>query len=265
MKPVLIIWMMATAIVIIFTSIPVNADFNWENNITVYRYNMTWEYTEQYTGEDFVLYKCYIDSDIGNDDGYISAWELFKFDPITRKSFYDSIIDNMDVRINGSSGAVHLQEIDSSLSESLLGRIYGRGEATNHYRIMYSFDGGLTELGTSIWFLAEPESNVTITFPGGIDITSTGGIENTTAIITTTTTTTMQNSTTMLIGTVGFEGEVTIGYAENATWILPALEPIGNVTPMEDAEAELSEPREPYDPIGEMLKKLGCTQNINLN
>ncbi len=248
--------MIATAITIIFISIPVNADFNWENNITVGTHEMSWEYTEQYTGENFLFYKNYIDSDVGNDDSYVSAWELFKVDSIKRKAFHDSIINNMDVKINGSASAVHLQEIDSFLSEGVLGKVYEHGEATNHYKIMYSFDGSLTELGTNIWFLVEPESNMRVTFPAGIDITFTEGIGNTT--------TTVYNSTTMLIGTAGFEGEVTIGYGENATWILSASEQIGEVTSIQDVKAEeggkedeLSEPQEPYDLIDEMLRKLG--------
>ena len=243
MKSVSIVCLMAVAIVLLST--PAYADFNWENNITVGTDGMTWGYTEQYTEENFVFYKSYIDSDMGNDDGYVSAWELLKIDSITRDTFYDSIINDMDVKINNSSTAIHLSEIDSSISEDALGKVHRRGDVTNYYKVMYSFDGALIELGTNIWFLAEPETNVTIIFPVGIDVTSTEGIENTTTI--------MHNNTTTLIGIVGFEGEISIGYAENETWEVYVPEPMDDNN---ETSTEV-EPHVPYDPIDEILKWLG--------
>lgn len=247
MKSVSIVCLMAVAIVLLST--PAYAGFNWENNITVGTDGMTWGYTEQYTEENFVFYKSYIDSDMGNDDGYVSAWELLKIDSITRDTFYDSIINDMDVKINNSSTAIHLSEIDSSISEDALGKVYRRGDVTNYYKVMYSFDGSLTELGTNIWFLAEPETNMTITFPAGFEITSIEGIENTT--------TTVHNRTTTLIGTIGFEGKITIGYAENVTLKTSAPEPDGNVTSIPDAVEEPSEPHVPYNPVDQILEWLG--------
>lgn len=247
MKPVSIVCLMAVAIVLLST--PAFAGFNWENNITVGNDGMTWRYTEQYTEDNFVFYKSYIDVDLGNDDDYVSAWELLKVDSITREAFYDSIINDMDVKINNSSTGIHLSEIDSSISEDALGKVYRRGEVTNYYKVMYSFDGSLTELGTNIWFLAEPETNMTITFPAGIEITSIEGIENTT--------TTVHNRTTTLIGTIGFEGEITIGYAENVTLKTSAPEPDGNVTSIPDAVEEPSEPHVPYNPVDQILEWLG--------
>ena len=247
---------MAAAIAISFTVTPACADFNWENNITVDTHGLTWGYTEQYTEMNFVLYKNHIDSGVGNDDGYVSAWELLKVDSITRDNFYDSIINDMDVKINDSSTAVHLQEIDSVLSKNALGRVHRRGEATNYYKITYSFDNSLTELGTNIWFLAEPETNMTITFPAGIDVTSTEGIENTKTIV--------HDGTTTLIGIVGFEGEVNISYSysyysydENATSNVSELESMDNVTSIQDAVEETSVSQLPYDPVDEILKWLG--------
>ena len=239
---------MAAVIAISFTATPAFAGFNWENNITVDTHGMEWRYTEQYTEDNFVFYKGYIDSGAGNDDGYVSAWELFKIDSITREAFYESIISDMDVKINDSSNSVHLQEIDSSLSEDTLGRVYKRGEATNYYKVTYSFDKSLAELGTSIWFLVEPETNMTITFPAGIDVTSTEGIENTTTLV--------HNSTTTLVGIVGFEGEVTIGYIENVTFKTSAMESMDNVTSKPFEAEKTPAPKESYNFIDEMLKKL---------
>ncbi|NOR46733.1 MAG: hypothetical protein GQ533_01615, partial [Methanosarcinaceae archaeon] len=65
------------------------------------------------------------------------------------------------------------------------------------------------------------------------------------------------NRTTTLIGTIGFEGEITIGYAENVTLETSAPEPDGNVTSIPDVVEEPSEPHVPYDPIDEILKWLG--------
>ena len=245
MKPVSIVCLMAVAIVLLST--PAFAGFNWENNITVGNDGLTWGYTEQYTEDNFVFYKSYIDADLGNDDGYVSAWELLKVDSITRESFYDSIISDMDVKINESSSAVHLGEIDSSMSKDALGKVYRRGEATNYYKVMYSFDESLTELGTNIWFLAEPETNVTITFPEGIDVTSTEGIENATTI--------MHNNTTTIDGVVGFEGEISIGYAENETWKVYVSKSIDDIN--ETSTSKELEPHVPYNPVDRILEWLG--------
>lgn len=236
---------MSAAIVISLMATPAFAGFNWENNITVDTHGMEWGYTEQYTEDDFLLYKGYIDSGAGNDDGYVSAWELLKADSMIRGVFYDSIMDKMDVKINDSSSSVHLQEIDSSLSENTLGRVYERGEATNYYKVIYSFDNSLAELGTNIWFLAEPETNMTITFPVGIDVISTEGIENTTTLV--------HNGTTTLVGIVGFEGKVTIGYIENMTFKMSAMD---DVTSKPNESEEIPKSKESYNFIDEMLKKL---------
>ena len=248
MKPVRIICLMAAVIAISFTATPAFAGFNWENNITVDTHGMEWKYTEQYTEDNFLFYKSYIDSGEGNDDGYVSAWELLKIDSITRESFYDSIMDEMDVKINDSSSSVHLQEIEASISENALGRVYKSGEATNYYKVIYSFDESLAELGTNIWFLAEPESNMTITFPAGIDVTSAEGIENTTTLV--------HNSTTTLVGIVGFEGKITVGYIENVTFKTAAMESMDNATSKPHGVEKTPKPNESYSFIDEMLKKL---------
>lgn len=244
MKPVSIVCLMVVAIVLLST--PAFAGFNWENNITVGNDGLAWGYTEQYTEDNFVFYKSYIDADLGNDDGYVSAWELLKIDSTTRESFYDSIINEMDVKINDSSNGVHLGEIDSSISKDALGKVYRRGEATNYYKVMYSFDESLTELGTNIWFLVEPETNVTITFPVGIDVTSTEGIENVTTI--------MHNNTTTIDGMVGFEGEISIGYAENETWKVYVSKSIDDNN--ETSTSKELEPHVPYNPVDRILEWL---------
>ena len=254
MKPVRIICLMVAAISISFTAAPACAYYNWENNITVGTDGMVWGYTEQYTEDNFVFYKSYIDLDTGNDDGYVSAWELLKTDSIVRDSFYESIMNDMDVKINNSSTAIHLSEIDSSISEGALGNVYERGEVTNYYKVMYSFDDELTELGTNICFLAEPETNITVTFPAGVDVISTEGIENTTTIF--------HNRTATLIGTIGFEGEITIVYSENVTLKSPPLEPDDDVISILDAVEETSEPKEPYDIIDKLLEKWGLYQTL---
>ena len=236
------------AIVIALSSTSAYAGFNWENNITVETYGMTWGYTEQYTEENFVFYKSYIDADLGNDDDYISAWELLKVDSITRKSFHDSIINKMDVKINDSSSDIHLSEIESSISEDALGKVYERGNATNYYKVRYSFDEALTELGTNIWLLAESGTNVTIIFPAGIDVTSTQSIENTTMI--------MNNNITTISGIVGFGGQISIGYTENKTWKKYMAEPPGDDTETSTKATEVDS-HVPYNPVDRIIEWLG--------
>ena len=60
----------------------------------------------------------------------------------------------------------------------------------------------------------------------------------------------------MLIGTVGFEGKVTIGYAENATWNMSVLESMDNATSKPYGVEKTPESKELYNFIDEMLKKL---------
>jgi len=232
-----------------FLPVTASAGFSWENNITVWENGMVWEYTEEYTGANAILFKEYIDTDPGNNDGFISAWELLKFDSIIRKTFYDSIINNMDVKINNSSSAVHLVDVDSSLCDEALGKVSKSAGITNVYRVSYTFDDPVLKLGNSIWFLGEPETPVTITLPAGVDVTSTNGIENTT--------TTVQNGSATISGTFDFVGEITIGYAENMTWAVTPAEVAGNVTPVPDATERPLQPKNRSEFFEEILQKLG--------
>jgi len=50
------------------------AETRWINNITVSEYNITWGYTETYTGMDSIGYKINIDTGLGNNDSFVNAW-----------------------------------------------------------------------------------------------------------------------------------------------------------------------------------------------
>ncbi|MHC1576621.1 MAG: hypothetical protein ACXQTE_04640, partial [Methanosarcinaceae archaeon] len=61
-------------ITLFLLAVPACADVNWENNITVRDNGMTWTYEEEYRDTASLLYRNYIDSGIGNNDTYVSAW-----------------------------------------------------------------------------------------------------------------------------------------------------------------------------------------------
>lgn len=225
------------------------AGYVWENNITVLEYGMMWDYTEVYDGSNAIIFKTHIDAELGNNDGFVSAWELLKTDCKMRESMHTSIMKDMDVKINNSAGAIHVVDVDSSICCETLGKTHESVSITNCYHVIYSFDDSLLDLGNNIWFLGEPETNVTIVMPVGVDIVSTDGIENATI--------TVQNNSAVVSGTFGFVGEITIGYAENMTWDGTSLECGYNMTAESGATEELFSPGSRSEFILSIREKLG--------
>jgi hypothetical protein len=226
-----------------------SAGYVWENNITVKAQGMVWDYNEEYTGENSILFKHYIDIELGNTDGFVSAWELLKTDAKMRESLHSSIMKYMDVKINNSAEAIHVVDVDSSICCETLGKTGESAHITNCYHVIYSFDDSLLNLGNNIWFLGEPETNVTIVMPVGVDIASTEGIENATI--------TVQNNSAVISGTFGFAGEITIGYAENMTWDRTSLECEVNMTAAPGATEEPFSPGSRSEFILAIREKLG--------
>lgn len=226
-----------------------SAGYVWENNITVEEYGMVWDYNEEYNGSNAIFFKIHIDAELGNNDGFVSAWELLKTDSKMRESMYTSIIENMDVKINNSVGAIHVVGVDSSICCETLGKTHESAHITNCYHVMYSFDDFLLNLGNNIWFLGEPETNVTIVMPVGVDIVSTDGIDNVTI--------TLQNNSAVISGTFDFAGEITIGYAENMTWDGTSLECEVNMTAAPGATEEPFSPGSRSEFILAIREKLG--------
>lgn len=170
---------MALSVLLLFMVIPVNAAFTWENNITVGYDTVQWKYTETYTEGNALIYKDYIDMSLGNQDHFISAWEILKADVKTRSTLENSIHENMDVIINGSSQSVVLTDVNSSMSSELLGSVTQVEEIRNLYMTNYRLVNPLSGPGdSSISFIGEKGTSLVINMPKGVSVNSTEGIDN---------------------------------------------------------------------------------------
>ncbi len=155
-----------------------SAEYNWSNQITIHLDGMEWQYTEELSGMDSYVFKYDIDNRQGDKDHFVSTWELMKADKRMRERFRDAIEREMDVKIDNSSLGIEVLDIDASFSKNALGKVESMTELTNTYRVTYSFPGGMLENGSTIWFLGEPGSVLSVSFPEGTQIISTKGIDN---------------------------------------------------------------------------------------
>ncbi len=155
-----------------------SAEYNWSNQITIHLDGMEWQYTEELSDMDPYVFRYDIDNRQGNKDDFVSTWELMKADKWMRGRFRDAIEREMDVRIDNSSLGIEVLDIDASLSKNALGPVESMTELTNIYRVTYLFPEGLLENGSTIWFLGEPGSHLSVSFPEGTQIISTKGIDN---------------------------------------------------------------------------------------
>ena len=192
------------------------------NNITVNKYNITWSYTEVYTGIDSIGYKISIDMGIGNNDSFVNAWEVLKADKEARKRFKSSIENELDIRINNETSGIEMIDVDSSLSQAILGKTHIPDTIENIYNVNYRLRDSIDN-ASSIWFLGEPKSPVTIILPQGIDVVHISGMDNETKEI---------NSHTGVTGFFsnlsGKRGEITINITKNESYKVTA--PEGNIT-----------------------------------
>lgn len=164
-------------ILIAFTAGAGAAERSWVNNITVGEYNMTWNYTETFTGMDSMRYRIGIDSELGNNDSFISAWELLKADKEMRKMLRSSIDKEPDVRINNETTGISVIDIESALSPSIIGKTHSFDPVVNRYEVNYWWKDSILNAST-IWFLGQAKSPVKVVLPSGIDFTNTSGIIN---------------------------------------------------------------------------------------
>jgi hypothetical protein len=185
--------------------IPANAAYDWDNSITLQKDSMTWGYTEEYSGDRSIIFKKYVDMEFGNDDGFVSAWELLKADVALSKSFKQSIEDNMDVKIDNSSKNVILLDVETDMSSELLGLTDEESDIVNEYEVSYDFKVPLDESGSMLWFQGEPETDVSIKLPEGMELTSVDGIDDKSVKET--------SKGTVIDGKFGFTGEVVIEYS----------------------------------------------------
>ncbi len=156
-----------------------NAEQQWINNITVNEYNMTWGYTETYTGIDSVMFRTGIAFELGNNDSFITAWELLKLDQEMRSRLRSAIDNELDFRINNKTRGIAVIDIDSALSPGIIGNTSISEPIVNRYKVSYGWKDSIFNAST-IWFLGEAGSPVTIELPPGIDVTNTSGMNNVT-------------------------------------------------------------------------------------
>ncbi|MDW7733346.1 MAG: hypothetical protein SCH66_13085 [Methanolobus sp.] len=197
----------------IFT-LPAAASYSWENDITVGLDDMSWTYTEQYSAEGSVLFRSFIDSELGDNDSFVAAWELLKMDRSSRKQLLDSLEDNMDVKINGSSDSIKPIRVESDLSAESMGPVSKDDSIVNIYEVQYAFDDPLFSQGDRIWFLGEPDTYVTITFPENARVVSTEGIDNVSIA--------QDGSFPQVSGEFGFTGEVVVYFEKDETLFIKA-------------------------------------------
>jgi hypothetical protein len=171
-----------TLILIAFTAGVGSAERQWINNITVNESNLTWGYTETFTGVDSVIYRTSIDSEFGNNDSFITAWELLNLDKEMRNRLRNAIDNELDVRINNETAGIEVIDVDSALSPGIIGNTSISEPVENKYKVTYRWKDSIFN-ASSIWFLGEAGSPVTIVLPPGIDVTNTSGMSNITKII----------------------------------------------------------------------------------
>lgn len=204
-----ITWIIAIAIAL--TANLAGAQFQWVNNITVEEYGMVWSYNESFTDIDSILYRIGIDENIGNNDSFISAWEVLLADKQVRNNLKSAIDNTPDVMIDDSHEGIKVTDIDAVLSTEMIGKTMLVDTIVNRYNVTYSFKNSIMNT-TSIWFMGEPESHVTIVMPSGIDVVNVSGMKNLTKNVT---------DHTELTGIISEKengrGEITIDFVRNVS------------------------------------------------
>jgi hypothetical protein len=202
----------------------VSAAHLWVNNITVNEYNMTWGYTETFTGADSLAYRVSIDSGLGNNDSFVSAWELLNADREMRKSLKSAIDKEQDVRINNMTGGVEVLDVDSTLSPDAIGKTHSMDAIANRYNVTYRFKENILN-GSSIWFLGQANSPVTIVMPPGVDVVNSSGMNNVSKNVTN------HSEITGLFKEITMDrGEITLYLAKNTSYKVPDINASTNIT-----------------------------------
>ncbi|MDW7727879.1 MAG: hypothetical protein SCH70_12350 [Candidatus Methanoperedens sp.] len=197
--------------IIVLTANIALAQFQWDNNITVGEYGMSWSYSETLTGIDSITYRIGLDENIGNNDGFINAWELLLADKEVRKNLKNAIDTEPDARIDNSSERIEVIDIDAVLSTEIIGKTMLANTIVNRYIVTYGFENSIMN-ATSIWFMGGPESPVTIIMPAGIDVVNISGMDNVTKK-----TTDHTKITGIFSEKPEQRGEITLGLARNQT------------------------------------------------
>lgn len=155
----------------------VAAETRWINNITINEYNITWGYVETFAGMDSIAYRINLDSEIGNNDSFINAWELLKADKETRQGFKSTLANEFDIRIDNGTSGIEMIDVDSSLSQAIIGKTHDLDTIENRYIVSYRLKESIYN-ARSVWFMGEPKSPVTIILPEGINVVGISGMDN---------------------------------------------------------------------------------------
>lgn len=213
----------------------VSSETQWINNISINEYNISWNYIEIFTGMDSIAYRIGLDSGIGNNDSFINAWEVLKADREARSKFRASIEKEPDVRIDNQTSGIRIKDVGSNLTQGLIGKTHSSSEVKNEYTVIYILLESFYN-ASSIWFLGEPGSRVTIIIPQGVDIINVSGINNSTTV-----SGVIQgyfsNSSTG-------KGEITVNFTKNASYY--SEPPAVNIT------ETISEPENETENIAEI-------------
>ena len=224
-------------VLIVLTSGAGSAERLWVNNITVDEYNMVWGYTETFTGVDSIAYRIDIDTEIGNNDSFINAWELLKTDKEMRKKLRSAIDNEFDVRIktplNTGNNGIEVVDVDSSLSPGIIGKTHIDDTIVNKYRVTYRWKDSIFN-ASSIWFLGQAKSPVTIILPAGIDVTNISGMDNVTKNIGART-----GITGFFTEVSGDRGEITLNLTRNTSML---VQPQVNATNVTSTGEEITKP-----------------------
>ena len=213
-------------------SIPASAAYEWDNNINVNADSMVWEYTETYSGDRSVIFKAFIDAEFGDNDRFVSAWELLKADVSTSKSFQKSIEENMDVKIDNSSKNVTLLRVESDMSTELIGPVSEEKDVINKYQVFYDFKTPLSESVSSMWFQGEPGTDVVLNIPAGMKLISAEGIDDKSVE--------ESSKGTRISGQFGFTGELVINLSIEEPHVQEKEEIIAEVRPVNTSKLDSS-------------------------
>ncbi len=220
-------------VLIVLTAGAGSAERLWVNNITVSEYNMTWGYTETFTGADAIAYRIDIDSVFGNNDSFVNVWELLKTDKEMRKKLRSAIDNEFDVRINtpetpylntGTTNGIEAVDVDSSLSSGIIGKTHIEDTIVNRYRVTYRWKDSIFN-ASSIWFLGQAKSPVEIILPAGVDVTNISGMDNVTKNIGART-----GITGFFTEISGDRGEITLNLTRNTSMAVQPQVNAANVT-----------------------------------
>jgi molybdopterin-binding protein len=157
---------------------PASAQMTWSNHIILKKDSMEWNYNESYTNSSAILYRDYIDSQLGDDSGLVNAWEVLKMDVKVRNYLKGELEEEMDVQINGSSENIQVTDIAAQMGFETLGNINKTDRIDNRYSVDYIFDTPVLNSDTNFTFRGQNQSEVVIELADTVEINSTAGMEN---------------------------------------------------------------------------------------